>query len=262
MKLTSLIVGAIALAGLSAPALADGMPAKKSVKDTHVAPVAATWTGFYAGAAVGLVWDKIDWNTESLFGNASSPGDLQTNSTHFNSTGFKYGLYAGYNKQFDRIVLGVEADINGKTGNQKDVSYIPGAAFGTTGVGDKTSVDSDFDGSIRLRAGVLVMPTTLLYVTGGYAFDKVNTTMLCVGATSPWCVANREEFKSKWLNGWTIGGGAETLLSNNIIARLDYRYSDYGSVKHSYFANAPIDQVNAKIGDKTHSVMLGIGYKF
>ena len=56
--------------------------------------------------------------------------------------------------------------------------------------------------------------------------------------------------------GYTVGAGAETFVANNITARLEYRYTDYG---HKDF---DLDSGNISRGYDEHSVKVGIGYKF
>jgi len=55
--------------------------------------------------------------------------------------------------------------------------------------------------------------------------------------------------------GWTIGGGIEAAFTDNIIGRLEYRYTDLGT--HN-FATAPRTNVDFQ----SSQVMVGVGYKF
>ena len=66
----------------------------------------------------------------------------------------------------------------------------------------------------------------------------------------------------KSLTGYTVGGGVEYALTNHVILRSEYRYTDYGS-KDFDFNNKFIDEpVTLKADYKTHEVRLGIAYKF
>ena len=59
-----------------------------------------------------------------------------------------------------------------------------------------------------------------------------------------------------------MGGGIETLLWNNWLLRAEYRYADYGSISHTFFAGTGIDEVATSLSLKTNTALLGLGYKF
>lgn len=142
--------------------------------------------------------------------------------------GFGGGLYGGYNMQDGQMVYGGEADIN--LGDEKGNAGAP--AESKQGV----------NGSIRARVGYDTGPV-LVYGTAGAALSKNKV------------YANGDKDSATAL-GYTVGAGAETFITDNITARLEYRYSDYQ--KKDYQVNG----TTVSRGYDDHSVKAGIGMKF
>src|SRR5262249_52389563 len=100
---------------------------------------------------------------------------------------------------------------------------------------DSTSVKNKDDFSLRPRLGFLVTPDIMVYGTGGVAFQRVEATMSCNGATSPGCLASHVQTDGAWLPGWTVGAGVEWKLAQNWLLRGEYRYADFGTWKPDFF---------------------------
>jgi outer membrane immunogenic protein len=62
--------------------------------------------------------------------------------------------------------------------------------------------------------------------------------------------------ESKTLTGWTVGGGVDYAATDNLIVRLEYRYTDYGD------KNIAFGGLSVKNDFKTNEVRLGVAYKF
>jgi outer membrane immunogenic protein len=56
--------------------------------------------------------------------------------------------------------------------------------------------------------------------------------------------------------GYTVGAGAEAMVTNNITARIEYRYTDYQKNDFN------VGGANISRGYDEHSVKVGIGMKF
>jgi outer membrane immunogenic protein len=270
--LRKIVFGSIALIiATMRSALGDDIPAP-----VLKAPVAApaspyNWSGFYAGGSLGGRWSNSNWTSTctevstglvALFCNTASGRLPQGNPASFDSATVRAGGYFGYNWQVSPLwVLGVEGDI--AWGNSsKTVRGIPGSIFpGGSFSNDQSSVKEGWDGSARARIGFLATPTWLLYVTGGPALQNFEINANCTAPTSNWCTFSRNETASWTRLGWTIGGGVETKLWGNWLGRIEYRYADYGSVSHAFFANT-IDQIGMTQSLTTQTVLLGLAYKF
>ncbi|MAZ16246.1 MAG: hypothetical protein CL535_07925 [Ahrensia sp.] len=137
------------------------------------------------------------------------------------------GAFAGYNWQNGAIVYGAEADL--------------GYSFGSETSG-ANSLDRGLNGSLRGRLGYAFDPF-LIYGTGGLALANAE-------------VSDGTSSDSNTHVGWTVGAGAEALLTDKVFSRLEYRYSDYGSKDYT------LDTGTVSSGFSEHSVTAGIGVKF
>jgi outer membrane immunogenic protein len=61
--------------------------------------------------------------------------------------------------------------------------------------------------------------------------------------------------------GWTLGGGLEGQLIGNWLGRAEYRFADFGTASHTFFAGT-VDQVTMSHTLKTHTFFVGLAYKF
>ena len=157
-------------------------------------------------------------------------GDVEdeTNDNAIDTDGFLLGGFVGYNYQAGPVVAGAEADVG--------YDWSSGSNAGTT-------VDSGFEGSIRARLGYTVTPEILLYVTAGGAAKELEVS--AGGVTD-----------SNTMLGWTAGGGADVMITENVFGRAEYRYTDFGS-----------DTFNTGIGssqvdETSHRVTFGLGMRF
>ncbi len=137
------------------------------------------------------------------------------------------GAYAGYNYQLDpNFVVGVEGMV-GFSGAENN--------FGGT------TVEQDWDASLRARLGY-AFGSSMVYGIGGFAGTSAT-------------VENGNSDSQTHL-GWTIGAGFETVLTDNVVGRLEYDYSSYGDQSYS------IDGPDPDVSLTDHAVKLGIGLKF
>ncbi len=143
--------------------------------------------------------------------------------------GIKGGLYTGYNHQFNNdFLLGIEA-----TGNLGGLDETNGG----------TSIKQEWDTSLRGRMG--------------YAFERsIIYSFAGLGATSI-DASTAAGADSNILTGWTAGAGFETVLRDNITARMEYGFSDYS--KES-FALGGATSTDIDLTD--HGLTLGLGIKF
>jgi len=137
------------------------------------------------------------------------------------------GAFAGYNWQSGNIVYGAEADLGYSFGSETD---------GTD------SIDRGLYGSLRGRLGYAFDPF-MVYGTGGVALANAEIS----GAAGS---------DSNTHVGWTVGAGAEALMTENVFGRLEYRYSDFGSKDYTIGAST------VSSGFSEHSVTAGVGVKF
>jgi outer membrane immunogenic protein len=153
-------------------------------------------------------------------------GNSKLNGHNANADGVTGGAYAGYNFAISNFLLGVEGDAT---------------ASGMEGKNSGFTVSNPWDATLRARAGVTI-DRVLLYGTGGVAFGDVK-------------VKNGASSDSNTETGWTAGVGAEAAITNNVIGRVEYRYTDLGS---DNFATTPA----SKVDFTSNQVFAGVGFKF
>ena len=257
MTFRKLIVGALTIATLPCAARADS----PNVYLPRYRKPVISWEGPYLGIAASGRWIDPEWSTT-----ATNPGPVfepRTANANIPSNGPRGAIFAGYNWQHINALWGIEADV-GFASHTGQVSDIPGTFAPPASGQDRLSVKAGTDGSLRLRAGILVNPGTLLYATGGLALQEVKITASC-STLGSWCNNNidRSESVTKTLSGWTLGGGAEMLMSLNWFARVEYRYADFGRFDQQFFTKAPLgDDFTGGAKVRTQVLSLGLAHKF
>jgi outer membrane immunogenic protein len=209
---------------------------------------------------------------------AETPFSFSANKT--SATG---GGFLGYRWQWGASVIGVETDISGKSlsgsfalsdSNQFRTESFAGSAKET------------WDGSVRGRYGFLVTPWTLVYGTGGVAYGGVSGSFAYSAHENPsFCPAGAAVICASAAGGgsWsttrigaTGGGGVETMLTNYLTLRLEYRYTDFGHFSESVPLRtvcgtavgggaacvSPSSGASINLHPTFQTVVVGIGYNF
>ncbi|MET3335154.1 outer membrane immunogenic protein [Bradyrhizobium japonicum] len=268
-NMPALSFGGALLVGLAFAASAQA--ADIAVKPLTKAPPVAisSWTGFYAGLGLGFRSTAADLTTTSVFEDGI-PRDISDAlvSQPFDGPGLRVNPYAGFNWQVaPSWVLGVEGDV----GFGRQTTILQGfraspRAGSSSFLVDSLALTAGWDASLRGRAGYLLTPATMAYVTGGLAWQQFDVTSVCVGATCnnalPAVVSN-----SATRTGWTLGGGLETALWGNWLLRADYRYADFGTTPFTMARTRSgagpaltVDNFDTRL--RTHTASVGLAYKF
>ncbi len=251
----------------------------------YVAPAqtsAASWEGIYAGLGLGVRAVQADANVTSFifngvdnfattcnFFNASNGGCVT--GAPLNGTTYRINPYAGYNWQVaPQWMLGVEGDwgFADKKATIAGMSY-PLSGNPITGRAvDSFGVRTAWDASLRARAGYVVTPSVLVYATGGAAVLRIESTSTCGSAINTFCQPNivggpLVMTHAKTRLGWTAGGGLETMLGSNWLARAEYRYADFGTYSNIDVRTGGLGATAGyDLHVRTHTALLGIAYKF
>jgi outer membrane immunogenic protein len=207
----------------SAPAMAQ-----------NVAPV-DPFSGFHVEALAGYDVSK-----------AGSSVDDDVNEDNDQSIdGFAYGVGAGYDFRAGNFVVGPEAEVTWSTAKTK----FDDGDFEGFGIGN---VKTNRDLYVGARVGYVVTPKTMIYAKGGYTNAKFD-----VRNASGTVTTNRDLDA----DGWRIGAGVEQAISNNVFAKLEYRYSNYEKGELDYRGDFPDgDRFNLDLD--RHQVMAGVGVRF
>ncbi|WP_336287754.1 outer membrane protein [Bartonella sp. CB60] len=148
-------------------------------------------------------------------------------------------------------------------------------------IGDKVVSDltlrEKWSGATRVRLGFAVSERFMPFVAGGIAYAQmrlINTTSVTkvksddtdktpgtrmvradtsttLGATYS---ANLFDTTNTMV-GYTLGAGFDFAMTDNVILRAEYRYSDFGKKKF-------LDDFESKIAYKTNDFRVGVAYKF
>jgi outer membrane immunogenic protein len=197
---TLLIGAAAAVALASGPAMAADMPLKGPAPAPYV-----SWTGFYVGGSFGVArGDMKDFCATN--GLCATDGD---------DTSWTGGGHVGIQWQSGQFVFGAEAkwistDLN-PFGN------CPNPAF-------RCSIHIDDYWTAGARLGYTFTPSSLFYVTGGYAQSRIDrdTVLKVAGLVD-------ESWRATH-SGWFIGSGTEfRVAGTGWVLGLEYNHIDFGS---------------------------------
>jgi outer membrane immunogenic protein len=223
-----------------------------------------SWAGFYAGVNGGYGWVNQDTQNIQVFnpgGTLYASGPLRYD---LKSEGGFGGGQVGWNYQLNKVVVGIEADLEaaGIKGNSS-TNFAPPviAKFDYA-----ASKDLDWFGTVRARLGLAALDRALVYATGGFAFGHVSynahyiftDTTCCIGSYG---LANAHENAT----GYTVGGGVEYQLAANWSLKAEYQYLDLGShdvAGRLYFANgtASGEVFKTRYDEKLQTVRAGLNY--
>lgn len=276
-------LAAFAVYGFSSVASAADIP-RKAPAYSPPPPPAYSWTGFYVGANVGGGWGNrqvdfspIDPLATALFNNVSGGPP----PTSFNTSGVLGGLQLGYNWQLNNNwLVGLETDFDwaGMKGSGSGSGTVIRFSPFTNTVGEKV----DWFGTVRARLGYLPTSNLLAYVSGGFAYGRVehngsystavgflgNTpgpnTFICAGAGAP-CFSGSS---SDVATGWTLGGGLEFAFWQKWTLKAEYLYVslDSKSVTETAVAvvpGTPPAAFNANFNRASFNVArVGLNYHF
>ncbi len=218
-KITSL-AAIIALAG---PAYAADLPLKAPAM-APVEPIAPSWTGFYIGGHLGAAWPSDSGMT---FNDPNTPTVIALAPHSFTSGSdarFLGGVHGGYNWQFDpRWVLGVEADVSW-TDVKANATVSPLQTNGGLTFLQPSSLTMSENirwlASVRGRLGFVAWTNTLLYATGGVAWQNVDYN----GAVALPGTPTASTSFSKTNVGFVVGGGLEWQVVSHVMLRAEYLY--------------------------------------
>lgn len=206
-----------------------------------------------AGATPAFAQTEPDFTgprIEALFGydinQAGSSIDDDTNIDNDESAeGLLYGVGIGYDMNLGGAVVGIEGEF---TDSSADTDFENGD-FEGFGFGN---VEAGRDLYVGLRAGALVTPRTLLYVKGGYTNAKFDIR------SNDGTTVYDEDIDA---DGWRVGAGGELALSNNLFAKLEYRYSKYEEAEIDFEGDLP-DSDRFDVDTDRHQIVAGVGLRF
>jgi outer membrane immunogenic protein len=237
-----LLVAAI-LAVSPAYAFAADMAVK--ARPLSVAEPAYDWSGFYIGGQLGGMWSKAD----SLF--IDPPPATFSNS---GSSGIGGG-FVGAQIQWNKIVLGVEANVLGlfdRDLGRSSCNPLAACGLGST-YGNRLD---DVVWSVGPRFGWAAgkwMP----FLTGGYAATRLSYAGYLASGL-PLTVSTQDR------SGWYAGVGVDWAVLPNVVVGLEYRHYDFGTLRDvpTTLTGVPAPFNTEDVNLKSDTVVVRASYKF
>ena len=228
----------------AAPSIAADLAARTYTKAPPLAAI-YDWTGFYVGVNAGGGVGRDRTQHQPIAG--------QNYSLYLQPQGALGGAQIGYNWQTNSvlgpIVFGVEADLQG-AGLSDDRTNLNFAGLLSTNYSQKL----DWFGTVRGRVGLAKGPV-LSYVTAGFAYGDVNTTITQSGpGLGPATFA-----VDRLQGGWTVGSGVEAALGGNWTGKIEHLYLNLGN--RTDFAASLIFPSNVNTEIRQHIFRAGLNYR-
>ncbi|MDP3895044.1 MAG: outer membrane beta-barrel protein, partial [Mesorhizobium sp.] len=251
---------------------------------------ASDWTGFYIGGGLTMQNHALEFLNStmrlSMTNNQTGVTEVYEPSQAYNGDSIGGHLLAGYSHQFGRFVLGAEADVELNSRFSRDASVpdsafggaagpeclnppsgvpsIPPGHFGCVGLRQNFGEVKTY-GHVRAKLGVEVTPALMTFVTGGLAVGRapdyfsVTASGIIVNNPSSPLAGQATVIRTgvdKVILGYSIGGGVEVKVSQNLRLRTEYMYDDYGTVEQLPLGGAGF---GGTLGDLTTNSFVGIG---
>lgn len=198
-----------------------------SAEGWSAARAEVVWTGAYIGLMAGHTRVEADSEISRTYGRFPASREFD---------GLGGGLYVGFMHQTQSgVTFGVEGDL-----------YLSSASH---------DMPSQGHGVTKERFSV----TTGARLRAGYAFGRLHP-YLAGGVTTAYY--NRENDYTElhgFLAGFTLGAGLEVAVTENLVARAEYLYTDYlEGDEIALGSGAVVGQTNLA----AHDVRLGLALKF
>lgn len=175
----------------------------------------------------------------------SSVDDDATVDNDESIDGVVFGVGAGYDFKMGNLVVGPEAEVTWSTAK---TSFEDGD-FEGFGIGN---VKANRDLYVGGRVGYAFTPRTMVYAKGGYTNAKFDVR------NGDGTVVTSDDIDA---DGWRVGAGVEQAVSDNIFAKVEYRYSNYEKGELDFTGDIP-DGQRFDLDLDRHQVVAGVGMRF
>jgi outer membrane immunogenic protein len=193
---------------------------------SNVSSVAAQdvdWSGPYVGLTAGF--GGLDYNLLEL-----GPFGSRPYSEQHSMSGLLAGASAGYNWNADNFLIGIETNLSMTSLNDQFMQDSRLTCF------DVCHNQLDWLGTARLRFGVPI-GNILPFASAGLAWGGVRQDIGDGVATI-----------NQTANGWTIGAGLESAMSEHISMKVELNYVDFGEVNRVKDGMKDSDFIMGQIG--------------
>lgn len=250
-------IWALALCGFAFTAMpaqaADmGVPGRTYYPASPPPPAIYDWTGIYVGGHIGggMLVDSVSQNGTSTGGfGLASTGNLRP-------AGVIGGLQVGANYEFAPWVVGIEGTwtdsaIEGNTLIPCAGPCLAGAATNITQ--ERFTSQAQWFAALTGRAGYAANDW-LFYAKAGGAWMRVRYTEdILTGGGVTAATQNLNDNRT----GFTVGAGIELGLVENISAKVEYDFYDFGSKNYNFASITPV-----AVKSDIHTLTVGLNYRF
>jgi outer membrane immunogenic protein len=221
-------------------AIADGFSglfeSGGGLKDAPLYPV--SWAGFYGGINSGAAWSEHEGTLTASATRLFFP--TATSSAKESPSGPLAGAQIGYNWQFGRLVLGLEADADAAAVQDKAFASANSATPLASAISEAAAKSKlDYFGTLRARVGYS-FGRFLVYGSGGFAFggvrDRLSLTNAVAGSFLQTSTASGNSHETA--TGWAAGAGFEFALTPQWSLKTEYLRLDLGSATLTEAASA------------------------
>jgi outer membrane immunogenic protein len=222
-------------------------PAKAPSYYAPPPPAHYNWSGFYFGGHIGAGMERdvvTDTTTTALLNIGTT-----TNVSPYALIG---GPQAGINLQFGPVVVGAEGTWTSSALSDNQVTATLVAA-----TQEESRSAPHWYATATGKLGFAVNDL-LLYAKGGGAWmhaDFTQLTLLNGGVAAQQLITDNR-------SGWTAGAGIEYALNENLSARLEYDFLDFGTKAYNFTAINGGAGLPVSIQSQTHMITLGMNYRF
>ncbi len=266
----SLLLGAVSAIAMIASAHAADLGG--GMKET-AAPPLWNWAGWYAGVNGGYIWDQggVSALDQEWFQTCSdSCGSVYSFADRHQTQldgGFGGGQI-GFNWQRDRLVYGIETDIQGSSLSASRNAF-PNDGGNPSFSDGHAEANLDWFGSFRGRLGLVPWQNVLLYITGGVAYGGFEEKLRHdVG----WGQSSFSGDHSDVFAGYDLGAGVEYGWSPAWSVKFEYQFMDLGSVHLRDFQSGSFScgsctvyyatNADSEVKLSFNTVRVGINYHF
>ena len=238
------------------------------------------WNGIYLGANMGGAWGANHANlivpsdpaTQQYWDPTISAGALPT-LINYSQSGPIGGGQLGFNYKYsNKVLVGIEADINGANiQGAKSEYFVNGQQIGgatyTPWYGSAGS-RLTWLGTVRGRVGYLAIQQALLYATAGFAYGgSKNNYYNAFPQTQSLFTSSQTDIQT----GYTVGGGLEWMFQAGWSIKAEYLYFNLGSstnattpggINTDLVASGQIQTFSNRFSNAGNIIHVGLNYHF
>ncbi len=247
------------------------------IPENLAAQTKLAFDGPYAGVSLGLnqthvseggVVVQYSFSPGSSF-DASEENDITGNGKNSKSNGFIKGLNFGYDYRINNFVIGGEFGASTLGGTANGYASMDSTKYSNAKISSSTKISSLF--IAKPKVGFVFDNKTMVYGMAGLARGKIKRTILDLTSIEEcscvWWANNAPLSSSQNKFGYTLGIGAETMITDNFSLKFEINYVNLGTISSKYSGSLDIVdgafvslEQSTKITNK--STTLGLSYKF